>query len=273
MKMYFKIIVIVFCAIFLLACNQKKDKENNVVKSVIVKPIEKRKASDSISIKAFEGIFFGNINPKLKDDDSERYIFLQHFRTSLAGEVFYTYPPNERIDSDYGLYQFGLVSTKSFDIIEAKKINLELKSIIENKYSTGKKINVSNEKSNKKLQNMIIQNINKSLPENTPPITDESFISTYDTFEYIWTKNNIQVMLGFLVEYKSVDKNNEILDNSTDIRSRIKGKKKFYRPLLKFTHLGVQKRVWAEDTKREQSFEKETKQLENKRRQKDIEKF
>ena len=272
MKMYFKIIVIVFCAIFLLACNQKKDKENNVVKSVIVKPIEKRKALDTISIRAFDEIFFGNINPKMKND-SARYNFFQHYRTEIAGVEFYNRIIEEKIDSEYGLYQFGLASFTSFDFAEAKKINLELKSIIEKKYSTGKKINVSSEKSNQKIHKMFLENINKSLPEDTPPMVDE-LGTPYFTFEYLWTKNNIQVMLGYGVEFKWIDKNNEILElDGTDISSRIKGQKKFYMPFLRFTHLGLQKRVWADDTKREQSFEKETKQLENKRRQKDSGKF
>ena len=272
MKMYFKIIVIEFCAIFLLACNQKKDKENNVVKSVIVKPIEKRKALDTISIRAFDEIFFGNINPKMKND-SARYYFFQHYNTEIAGVGFYNRTIEEKIDSEYGLYQFGLASYTSFDLAEAKKINLELKSIIEKKYSIGKKISVSSEKSNQKMHRMFLENINRSLPEDTPPMVDE-LGTPYFAFEHLWTKNNIQVMLGYGVGFKWVDKNNQILElDGTDIRLRIKGKRKFYTPHLRFTHLGLQKRVRAEDAKREQSFEKETKQSEIKRRQKDSEKF
>jgi hypothetical protein len=253
-----------------MSCYQKNIEENRN-KQVEHKSLENTNSSDSISIRAFDRIFFGNINPQLKND-SERYDFLQHYRVEIAGAIFYTHPPNEKIDSDYGLYQFGLTTIDSYDIIDAKKISLELKSIIEKKYSNGKKINISNKSLNEKINKEFIQNINRSLPEGTPPIKDELGIP-YDTFEYVWTKNNIQVMLGYWVEYNWVDKNNVILDNSTDIRSRIKGQKKFYRPKLKFTHLGLQKRVWAEDTKREENFEKETKQLENKRRQKDSEKF
>ncbi len=139
--------------------------------------------------------------------------------------------------------------------------------------SIGKKISISNEIYYKNIHKIFMQNLNKSLPKSTSPPKKELGVG-FDTYEFIWKKNNIQVMLGYWVEYKWIDKNNEIIEqDGTDIRSRIKGQKKFYRPKLKFTHLGLQKRLLTEDAKREQSFEKEKKQLENKRRQKDSEKF
>ena len=227
-----KISLILGC-LSLISCQQNQNSKDSIIrKRSNNENTVSDKVADTNSIRAYDKIYFGKINPYVKSKD-EYFKFLWNYETKIANVKFYYWQPEERENSKYGLYKFALATTEVYDLIQAKKIYADLKSAIEIKYPDATTITFPDKESMGK--------INYPFNENTAENTKiHALNSSYGVYEYIWYNNNIEIQLGYNVEFNWVDKNNKILKlDGTDIRSKTIGQKKTYRPLLKFSNLKV----------------------------------
>jgi len=205
------------------------------------------------SVRAFDKIYFGKVNPDIKYD-SDYLQYLAHYRTEISGEEFYYWPPSERYSSEYGLFKFGLATVEIYELNVAKKIGEKIKSVIDLKYSNREIINISDKENSEEMHSTV----NKFLEKYNPGYdSSQDLKASYNTYENRWIKNGIIIQFGYRIEYAWVDINGRILkQDGSDMTSKNTGQKKFYRPILTFTYKNIMDKVSSEDKKSEADYKK-----------------
>jgi hypothetical protein len=264
--MNYQILLNTICCALLVSCqpnnNSKSKNKINIDSSAARTSDEISKINnniiDSNAIRAFDKIYFGKINPTI-NNETDYLEFLSKYETALADVMFYYWPPSERYDSKNGLYGFGLATKEVYDLSEASKISDDVISIINLKYSPVEKFHFSDKQQLENIHSIFEKNlekgrtVNKSGPELNVP---------YNSYDYRWVKNGVEILYGYRIEFQWVDNNGNLLElDGSDISLKINGQKKVYRPILKFTYKKVMDKVSADYKKDDKEFKR--KSLEN----------